>query len=94
MLDKNDLQAIAEMLKPITSRLDSVDSKLDSVQQELQRVAITQENEVLPKLQLVYENQIQVIDEHNAMSNLEKKVEVLEDDVFALKAALKELKGA
>ena len=35
MLDKNDLQAIAELLKPINNRLDSMDERLDSMDERL-----------------------------------------------------------
>ena len=98
MLDKNDLQAIADLmdlkLKPVYSRLDQVNNKMEALEDSLQHVSVVQENEVLPKLQLLYENQSQIIDEHKAMTNLERKVEVLEDEVFALKTAFKELKKA
>lgn len=36
MLDKNDLQAIAELLKPINNRLDLIDERLDKMQDELE----------------------------------------------------------
>ena len=35
MLDKNDLQAIAELLKPINNWLDSMDERLDSMDERL-----------------------------------------------------------
>ena len=42
MLDKNDLQAIAQLmdmkLKPINERLDSVDERLDSVDARLDSI--------------------------------------------------------
>lgn len=38
VLDKNDLQAIAELLKPIYTRLDSVDTRLDSIEERLTNV--------------------------------------------------------
>ena len=101
MTDQEILRAMIETLKPIQQQLVDMQQELrqvsttqDTMQQELRQVALAQENEVLPKLNLVYENQVQIIEEHKAMSNLEKKVEVLEDDVFALKAAFKELKRA
>ena len=38
MLDNSDLQAIAELLKPIYTKLDSVDSRLDSVDSRLDSI--------------------------------------------------------
>ena len=38
MLDKNDLQAIAELLKPINNRLDSMDERLDSMDKRLDSI--------------------------------------------------------
>ena len=38
MLDKNDLQAIAELLKPIKNWLDSMDKRLDSIDERLSNV--------------------------------------------------------
>jgi len=38
MLDKNDLQAIAELLKPIYDKLGSVDGRLNSLDDRMDRV--------------------------------------------------------
>ncbi len=38
MLDKNDLQAIAELLKPINDRLDTINNHLDSIDERLSKV--------------------------------------------------------
>lgn len=38
MLDKNDLLAISELLKPIYSRLDTVDSRFDAVDKRLDSI--------------------------------------------------------
>jgi hypothetical protein len=37
MLDKNDLQVISELLKPINDRLDAMDSRLDLMEEQLSK---------------------------------------------------------
>lgn len=91
---RQDLSQVQEETSNVKQGLSEMRQELSSTRALVAKIALKQENEVLPKLQLLYENQSQIIDEHKAMTNLERKVEVLEDEVFALKTAFKELKKA
>lgn len=88
MVDHELLQAISQMMD------EKLKKELEPLKEEVRRIAITQENVVMPQLQLVYENQVDIIEEHKAMNRLERKVEVLQDEVFAIKEVIKELKRA
>lgn len=81
MMDEKDLQAIAQMLKaelaPINDRLDQVQEDISDLRDTVTRVAVTQENVVLPRLQLLAEG-------HNTLLETlarKEQVEALKDDV-------------
>lgn len=100
MTDKEILLAMAEIVRPIhdrldrmDSRLDRMDSRLDELQAEVRRVATIQENEVLPKLQLLYENQVKAAEEHQRMDAIEAKQEEQGHRIFGLEEAVKELQA-
>ena len=54
MLDKSDLQAIAELMD---LKLEPIKEQLAEVRDVATRAALIQENETLPKIQLMYESQ-------------------------------------
>lgn len=95
MLDEKDLQAISQLIKteltPINVRLDKMDGRMDQMQEDISnlrttvtRVAVTQENIVLPQLKLLAEG-------HETLLNTlarKDRVEALEADVSLLKTAL------
>ena len=91
MLDKSDLQAIAELMD---LKLEPIKEQLAEVRDVATRAALIQENETLPKIQLMYESQKSMIEEHKRLDKIEAKIEVLQDDVFALKETVKQLKKA
>lgn len=93
MTDKEILLAMAEIVRPIHDRLDRMDSRLDELQAEVRRVATVQENEVLPKLQLLYENQVKAAEEHQRMDAMEAKQEEQGHRIFGLEEAVKELQA-
>lgn len=65
--------------------LDRHDETLSSLQQTVTRMAVTQENVALPKLQLLAEG-------HDTLLNTlarKERVEALEDDVALLKTVIK-----
>lgn len=86
------LEKHSELLGQITTRLDQVDTRLDSMeanqaemQATLTKVAVTQENIVLPRLQALAEGQ------QNLRDTLAPKnrVEALEEEVALLKEVLR-----
>lgn len=96
MLEERDLQAIAQLmdtkLAPINDRLDQMQAAQDQMQEDLSdlratvtRVAVTQENTVIPQLKLLAE------DHETLLNTLARKdrVEALEDDVALLKTVVK-----
>ena len=66
MLEEKDLQAIAQLmdakleasLAPINDRLDQMQDDLSDLRTTITRVAVTQENTVIPQLKLLAEGQV------------------------------------
>lgn len=112
MVDKELLNALSDImdakLGPLVARMDKVEESISDFATEqaemkkvLTRVALTQENEVLPKIKMIYENQMEVVAEQKAIEGLEDKTEALATDVWALKVvtsehteSIKELRAA
>lgn len=93
MLEEKDLQAIAQLintsldakLSPINDRLNQMQDDLSDLRTTVTRVAVTQENTVIPQLKLLAEG-------HETLLNTlarKDRVEALEDDVALLKTAIK-----
>ena len=96
MLEEKDLQAIAQLMNDIEGQIDAkmsaMEGRIDQMQEDLSdlratvtRVAITQENTVIPQLKLLAEG-------HETLLNTlarKDRVEALEDDVALLKTAIK-----
>lgn len=93
MLEEKDLQAIAQLmdtrldarLAPINDRLDQMQEDLSDLRTTVTRVAVTQENTVIPQLKLLAEG-------HDTLLNTlarKDRVEALEDDVALLKTVVK-----
>ena len=81
----NNEEKILAMLESLSSRVDQIQDTQDQMQTTLTRVAVTQENIVLPKLQLLAEG-------HDTLLNTlarKERVEALEDDVALLKTVIK-----
>lgn len=93
------LAKIEELLAKHDGRLDKIDGRLDKIDELLVRhselleeldgrslrSAVMIENEVLPKLQLLYEGQVHL---QETLAPKER-VEVLEDEVITLKSTIK-----
>ena len=79
------LEKHSELLDQISSRLDTLEESQTEMQATLTKVAVTQENIVLPRLEALYEGQ------ENLRETLAPKgrVEALEDDVALLKEVIR-----
>lgn len=100
MLEEKDLQAIAQLMKDMEDRLDAkmeaklapINDRMEQMQEDISdlrttvtRVAVTQENIVIPQIKLLAEG-------HDLLLNTlarKDRVEALEDDVALLKTVIK-----
>lgn len=79
------LEQHSKMFEKAFSRMDQMQEDMGEMQKTLIRVAVTQENVVLPKLQLLAEG-------HDTLLNTlarKERVEALEDDVALLKTVIR-----
>ncbi|MEG2000155.1 MAG: hypothetical protein RR053_02005 [Evtepia sp.] len=88
------LAKIAEMDSKIT-RLEQgqeeIKAELTAVQELASKAAVIQELEIAKKMQLIYENQVTIIENEKKYEHISESVENLETDVFALQFAVKAL---
>ena len=81
----NNEEKILEMLTQMNSRMDQIQETQAAMQTTLTRVAVTQENVVIPQIKLLAEG-------HETLLNTlarKDRVEALEDDVALLKTGIK-----
>ncbi|MEG1427552.1 MAG: hypothetical protein RSC76_07675, partial [Oscillospiraceae bacterium] len=91
---KTDVAGLKTDVAGLKTDVSNLKSDMAEVKDELRRVATVQENTVLPRLQLLYENQVEIIAERRARDKLEHRIVVLEDDIFAVKEVIREQKLA
>ena len=103
MMDSK-LEPISERLDGIDTRLDGIDTRLDRIDTRLDNVEtglhelsdrvssveITQEQLILPKLDLLAEGHALLLERIVKLEELPGKVDNLQTDVTVLKGALKE----
>lgn len=81
----NNEEKILEMLAQIQANQEEMKNDISDIRKTVTRVAVTQENVVLPKLQLLAEG-------HDTLLNTlarKDRVDALEDDVALLKTVIK-----
>lgn len=81
----NNEEKIFEMLAQIQANQEEMKNDISDIRKTVTRVAVTQENVVLPKLQLLAEG-------HDTLLNTlarKDRVDALEDDVALLKTVIK-----
>lgn len=90
----NNEEKILEILEQhsellTTIRTDVADLKTDvaDLKERMVRVEVTQENMVLPQLQLLAEGQSEIKDQIRSLSVIDR----MQDDIFVLKAAVRQL---
>ena len=79
------MDSMQEQMGSMQKQMGSVQEQMGSMQETLTRVAITQENVVLPRIQLLAEGQTTILDKMPSKS----RIEALEEDVSTLKAIIK-----
>lgn len=92
MLDKNDLQAIQELLNPIIEKVDNLENKVNTMQDDvsvLKRSAVLLETDISPKVQILLENHSDLAKNVMVAKDIDERVGVLEFDVKVIKNILK-----
>ena len=100
-LTKEDLQAIGQMmdskLEPLKTDMQEVKSDLQNVKSDLQevkervtRIELTQENVILPRIQLLAEGHNGIVDRLERLDELPDQVEDIQSTVSVLKHVFKE----
>lgn len=84
----NNEEKILAMLTEMKAAQEDMRGDISQMQETLTRVAVTQEGVVLPRLQLALEGHAAITQKLETLSPKER-VEVLEDEVIAMKSAMK-----
>lgn len=95
-MDENTLlQAIEKMLDEkldakLDAKLEPIKADISEIKQRVTKIEITQENEILPRLQLLAEGDSALHERVKRLEKLPPQVEELKITVAALKQAVKE----
>jgi len=90
-LTKEDLQAIGELMdSKLKSELAPINERLDAMQTDLTRVAVTQENIVLPRIQLLAEGHTILAEKLDRLEDLPEQVEDIQNTVSVLKQVFRD----
>lgn len=82
---QGQMDSMGKHIDSMESRMDSMESRMDRMEETLTRVALTQENVVLPRLQLLAEGHSDVV----RMMAKQEDLEVVKEDVRTLTSAVR-----
>ena len=102
MLEKKDLEMIAEIVKetnkPIYERLDKMDSRLDKVEAKVTKVQMTLENETNKEIRIIAEGHLDLsrkLDDSLKVENEKEmlllRVNRLENEIRRIKQRIEEI---
>lgn len=83
----NSEEKILEILEQHSELLTTIQTDVADLKERMVRVEVTQENMVLPQLQLLAEGQSELKDQIRSLSVIDR----MQDDIFVLKAAVRQL---
>lgn len=83
----NSEEKILEILEQHSELLNTIQTDVADLKERMVRVEVTQENMVLPQLQLLAEGQSELKDQIRSLSVIDR----MQDDIFVLKAAVRQL---
>ena len=96
MLEKKDLEMIAEIVKetnkPIYERLDKMDSRLDKVEAKVTEVQMTLENETNKEIRIIAEGHLDLSRKLDDSLKVENEKEMLLLRVNRLENAIRRIK--
>jgi len=95
-LTKEDLQAIQALLAPIQADISglkagqsAIQEDVSDIKQRVVKIEITQENTVMPNIQLAYEGIGGINERLSKLDMIEAKQEAHDDRIWALEQAVK-----
>lgn len=88
----NGQEELKQNVNELKQDVSVLKQDVSGLKQNMQNINLKLENVVEPKIQLIYENQIDTIEHNQKAKTQENRIENLENDVFALKYAFKSLK--
>lgn len=83
----NNEEKILEILEQHSELLNTIQTDVADLKERMVRVEVTQENMMLPQLQLLAEGQSEIKDQIRSLSVIDR----MQDDIFVLKAAVRQL---
>lgn len=89
---KEILQLILKGQEELKLEVSGLKQEVSGIKQDIQSINIKLENTIEPKLQLIYENQVNIINQNKELELQNIRIRNLETDVSALKYAFKALK--
>ena len=91
---KSDIQGINTRLESLdqglNTRIDAMQADITDIKDRVTKIEVTQENKIVPNIQLLAEGHSGVIDRLDRLDELPEKVEDIQNNVNMVKSVFKE----
>jgi len=87
---REEIEPIQSDIRGINTRLDTMQADITDIKDRVLKIEITQENKIVPNIQLLAEGHGGVIDRLDRLDELPEKVEDIQNNVNIIKSVFKE----